>query len=183
MTLFVGLGNPGEKYVSSRHNAGFMLADVLAQKSGVSWQNQRRIQGLLAQTDRFQLLKPQTYMNGSGESVQAALRYYQPGLLPKNKSQVLQLSQLYVAFDDLDIPAGSWKVQFGKGPKVHNGLLSVYQHLGTEQFWHVRLGVDGRAGKRDMPGHVYVLQNFFPEEQVEVDQMLAEVADHLVSQW
>jgi PTH1 family peptidyl-tRNA hydrolase len=184
MFLLVGLGNPGEKYAATRHNAGFLLVDAMAPRlGGAPFEPKRRLQGHLARTSRGMLLKPQTFMNGSGESVAATLRYYVPQELPAIKSPATKLANLFVAFDDLDLPLGSWKVQLGKGPKVHNGLLSVYQHLGTEQFWHVRLGVDGRNGMRSIPGQAYVLQSFPSAEKVLFEQMLSEVAAHLLRQW
>ncbi len=157
MFVFVGLGNPGEEYARTRHNTGFLLADALAQVTGGHWENQRKVLSLVARTEQALLVKPQTYMNESGVAVQKVVSYYK--LAPDMNNQ------LWVGFDDLDLPFGSFKIQFGRGPKVHNGLLSVYQHFGTDQFWHVRIGADSRAGDRSLPGSSYVLQPFTSEEQ------------------
>lgn len=136
MKLIVGLGNPGQKYKNNRHNVGFMIVDELAK---------------LNLTD-VALFKPSTFMNKSGVAVK--------------KLQVRNLQDLYVVHDDLDIELGKFKISFGKGPKVHNGLNSIYEQLGTKDFWHVRIGIDNRAaiGFKGT-GEDYVLQNFRPEER------------------
>lgn len=104
---------------------------------------------------KIELVKPQTFMNRSGLSV-AYIKKKQPQLTGEN---------LWVIHDDLDLEIGSYKIQFGKGPKQHHGLASIYQQFQTDQFWHVRIGVDGRHGDRSIPADKYVLSSFKPEEQ------------------
>ncbi len=146
MKLIVGLGNPGSKYKDNRHNVGFMVVDELAK---------------LNLTDVV-VFKPDTFMNRSGVAVK--------------KLQVRNLQDLYVVHDDLDIELGKFKISFGKGPKVHNGLKSIYEQLGTKDFWHVRVGIDNRMklGFKGT-GEEYVLQNFRPEEKVIINQVCQEI--------
>jgi PTH1 family peptidyl-tRNA hydrolase len=165
MQFVVGLGNPGERYEFSRHNAGFMLVNFLASQGAVPWKVFRRGSGEIALLNSTTLLKPQTFMNEVGTSVRQTLQFYAPGIFRSKAAEKLLLHQLWIAYDDLDIPLGSYKIQFGKTPKVHNGVKSVVSHLGTDQFWSVRLGVDGRAGDRSKPGATYVLEHFSPEER------------------
>jgi len=156
MKLIVGLGNPGQKYKNNRHNVGFMVVDELAKLN------------LPAQAGLPDVVffKPQKFMNRSGVEV-------------KNL-QVRNLQDLYVVHDDLDIELGKFKISFGKGPRVHNGLLSIYEQLGTKDFWHVRIGIDNRlkTGFKGT-GEEYVLQNFRPEEKKiiwgVIDKVAAEV--------
>ena len=122
MKLIVGLGNPGEKYERNRHNVGWLVVDEL-EKLGLKG---------------FKLFKPGGFMNQSGVGVKQWLK----------KLGEVDLESLYVVHDDLDIKLGEFKISFGKGPKDHNGLKSVYEQLGSKDFWHVRLGIDGdREGK------------------------------------
>lgn len=139
MKLIVGLGNPGAKYKNNRHNVGFWVVDELAK---------------LNLPDVI-LFKPQKFMNRSGVEVKRWLR-------GKWKDRILPL---YVAHDDLDIPLGKFKIS-RKGPKVHNGLKSIYEQLGTKDFWHIRIGIDNRMNTGfSGTGEDYVLQNFRPEER------------------
>jgi len=147
MKLIVGLGNPGQKYKNNRHNVGFMVVDELARHApGKPWI----------------LFKPQKFMNRSGVEV-------------KNL-RVRNLQDLFVVHDDLDIELGKFKISFGKGPKVHNGLRSIYEQLGTKDFWHVRIGIDNRlkTGFKGT-GEEYVLQNFRPEEKKIINKICQEI--------
>jgi PTH1 family peptidyl-tRNA hydrolase len=180
LKLIAGLGNIGDKYVSTRHNAGFMFVDFLYDQlkaSGVeyaNWQTETKWNAMIAlPTDREAapvLIKPTTMMNNSGLAVTKVAGFYK-----------IPVKEIAVAFDDLDIGLGQFKIQFGKGPKVHNGLTSVYQHCG-QNFWHIRLGIENRAvrGNKGVPGMEYALQNFtateakifkdiFPEVVAELD--------------
>lgn len=136
MVAVVGLGNVGGKYKDTRHNVGFMFIDAFPQFSGVI------------------TLKPDTMMNASGKAVKKLADSYK--LLP---------ADIYVIHDDLDLPLGEYKIQFGKGPKVHNGVNSVEESLGTEKFWRVRIGVDNRDPDNRVNGEGYVLQKFSSEEK------------------
>jgi PTH1 family peptidyl-tRNA hydrolase len=170
MFTIVGLGNPGREYAQTRHNIGFVIADRVADTLSLSWQNKPKFQAEVAKNDQVALIKPQSYMNNSGLVTRKVLDYFQE----KN------LDQLYVIHDDLDLPVGSVKTQFGKGPHGHNGLLSLYQHLGTKEFWHIRVGVDGRNGQRVIPPDQYVLQTFLPEEQTTLQPVVEQVTKSLL---
>lgn len=138
MKLLVGLGNPGPKYHNNRHNVGFMLIDFLEK-------NLESKQFILKKSDRF--------MNVSGKFVLETVNYFK-----------LVARDLYVVHDDLDIPLGEYKIQFGKGPKLHGGINSIEEELKTPDFWRVRMGVDSRDSKNRISGEEYVLQNFGEDE-------------------
>lgn len=168
----VGLGNPGSSYQFTRHNAGFMLLDYVADQAKLAWQVKRRFKAEVAESEQIVCLKPQTYMNAVGESVVAYRQFY--------KLSSSWLERLYVVFDDLDLEVGTFKIQFGKGPKVHNGLDSIYQHLGSTRFWHVRLGIDGRQGDRSISGAEYVLSSFPPPQKKLFDTALVAATQQIL---
>jgi len=177
MKLFVGLGNPGIDYQKTRHNVGFMVVDLLQQKwKFPDFSFHKKFQADWSKSDKQVLLKPQTYMNNSGQAVRALLDFFSvsPAVLAEQSED-----QLFVIHDDLDLKLGSFKIQFGKGPKVHNGLESLYQHLGTKDFWHVRVGVDDRQGDRSMPGRNYVLQPFTEDQRVVITKVIDQIATEL----
>lgn len=152
MKLIIGLGNPGKKYCNNRHNAGYMVIDAL--NSG------DLPKGVIAK-------KTNVYMNNSGEDVKKFVRFYK-----------VSRDELYIIHDDLDIPLGQYKIQFGKGPKVHNGVNSVEEALGETDFWRVRVGVDNRDPESRIPGEQYVLQDFtIGERKILADAMKNIVAD------
>jgi PTH1 family peptidyl-tRNA hydrolase len=126
---------------------------------------------LIAQQRVFAV--PTTYMNESGRAVRSVIEYYDKTLLVTSSEKIILL------YDDLDIPLGQWKIQRGKGPKVHNGLNSVRDHLGTDAFTHVRIGVDGRAGMRTVSGSDYVLQQFLPTELSELERVMSILCDEV----
>lgn len=147
MKLLIGLGNPGEKYRNNRHNVGHFVVDELKNLGT------KKLKNIIA-------VKTNTYMNESGEFVKKLVEQYG-----------LDLSNLWVIHDDLDIPLGSYKIQFGKGPKDHKGLASIDEALGTSDYWHVRVGVDNRGMNKEsrIKGEDYVLQNFTKEEREILD--------------
>lgn len=155
MTVLIGLGNPGQQYEKTRHNAGWLVVDALLAAHPEGWKHSSRKDwgAELWVKPNVVIVKPQTYMNDSGRATQAVSQFYK--VEPKH---------IFVIHDDLDIPLGSYKIQLGTGPKVHNGLVSIQQTLGTEEFWHVRVGVDNRQGDRTLPGSAYVLQQFSAPE-------------------
>lgn len=160
MQIIVGLGNPGNRYELSRHNAGFLVLDNLRQVLECSeFSEKKKLHSQICKLPSAVFVKPQTYMNESGSAVQAVLNFFNTGSVSD-----AGYKNLFVIHDDLDIPLGSYKIQYGVGPKGHNGLLSIYQHLKTENFWHVRVGVDSRDGDRTIPPQTYVLDQFTPQQ-------------------
>jgi PTH1 family peptidyl-tRNA hydrolase len=139
--LIVGLGNPGRQYEKTRHNAGFLFLDALASKFGCDWVSESRFQGMLSDCNvpagKVMLLKPETFMNRSGQSVGKIVRYYK--LMPE---------EILVVHDELDFDVGNIKLKNGGGHAGHNGLKDIIAHLGSREFYRLRIGV-GRpvAGK------------------------------------
>lgn len=189
MKQFVfGLGNPGEEYRSTRHNVGYQAISALTRMlTGLDFEAAAKVQQktkarYYRKGDIF-LAESLTYMNESGEAVSGMLDYFDKELLKEMKSGApagtAEHPLLIVIYDDLDIPIGQWKLQFGKGPKVHNGVNSIRQHLGTDQFLHVRVGIDGRQGRRDQSGRDYVLTSFYGEEVAQIETVLEAVSANL----
>jgi PTH1 family peptidyl-tRNA hydrolase len=149
MLLLVGLGNPGAKYAGNRHNVGFIVADAIQRKYRFS-SFRAKFDGEIAEGDigaeRVLLLKPMTYMNDSGRSVAAALRFYK-----------LDLADLVVLHDEIDLAPGRIRMKLGGGIAGHNGLRSIAAHLGPD-FWRVRIGVGHPGDKALVSG--YVLGDF-----------------------
>jgi PTH1 family peptidyl-tRNA hydrolase len=154
MRLVVGLGNPGTRYARNRHNIGFTAIDAIARRHGIAG-FRSRFKGELAEGSiggaRRLLLKPQTFMNDSGESVAEAARFFK--ILP---------SEIVVIHDEIDLRPGKLRVKCGGGTAGHNGLRSIDALLGPD-FWRVRIGV-GHPGVKELV-LPYVLQNF-PSEEV-----------------
>jgi len=166
MKLLVGLGNPGEAHVGNRHNVGFMVVDRLAGE-GAEWES--KFEALILKAKDYLLVKPQTFMNRSGEVVAKVANFYK-----------VTTDDLMVVHDDLDIRLGEYKIQKGVGPKVHNGLTSVEERLGTANFWRLRVGVDNRpAGQARVPGDEYVLSDFTAEEKEISDGVMGEAVKEL----
>jgi PTH1 family peptidyl-tRNA hydrolase len=164
--LVVGLGNPGHEYARTRHNAGWLVLDELARRHDASWRS--KFSGSLAEARvdglRLGLLKPETYMNESGRSVGAAARFYK-----------VEPGALLVVHDDVDLEAGRLQARLGGGLAGHNGLRSLAQHLGSQDFLRLRIGV-GRPGRGDRRSvSDWVLSQFSPED--DVDALVARSAD------
>lgn len=156
MRLLVGLGNPGEQYVATRHNIGFLFLDYLAQRHGISLKNESKWEaeagrGSLWGEPVF-LLKPQTYMNRSGQAAGKVARFYR--LAPED---------LVVFHDEIDLPFGTARVARGRGAGGHNGVRSLMDHLGSRDFLRFRIGVGRPPGERAAAG--YVLAPFSVEER------------------
>lgn len=152
MKLIIGLGNPKEEHRNNRHNIGHMVADALLKRN---------------LPKNISVKKTSVFMNESGSEVKKLLG----GLDPNN---------LYIIHDDLDIALGGYKIQKGKGPKLHNGILSIENELGTPDFWRVRIGVDNREGD-STPGEEYVLQDFTEEEREVLKEVINKVAQDILS--
>jgi peptidyl-tRNA hydrolase, PTH1 family len=167
MLLFVGLGNPGERYVGNRHNIGFMAVQAIARRHDIKpWR--RRFQGVAVEGalggEKVLLLLPGTYMNESGRAVAEAVHFYKLGL-----------GDLIVFHDELDLPAGKLRVKAGGGNAGHNGLRSISAHVGND-YRRVRFGI-GHPGDKDLV-EPYVLQDFAKSERPWVETLCEIVADN-----
>ena len=155
MYLIVGLGNPEKKYENTRHNFGFRVLDLLA--NGITLENKYNSQFL--KLEDVILAKPQTYMNKSGEAIKEILNYYPD-------------AQLIVIHDELDLPLGSIKIQKNASGAGHNGVQSIIDTLGTQNFIRIRLGIDNPETRKDIPGDAFVLQKFTTDEEKIVTEIL-----------
>lgn len=168
MWMFVGLGNPGVGYGKNRHNIGFMAADAIAARWSFP-DFRQKFKGLAAEgvlgAEKGLVLKPQTFMNLSGESVAAAARFYK-----------IDPSRIFVFHDELDLPPGKVRVKTGGGNAGHNGLKSIDAHLGTPNYVRIRLGI-GHPGDRDRV-HGYVLSDFAKADEVWLCALLDALADY-----
>jgi peptidyl-tRNA hydrolase, PTH1 family len=167
MRLWVGLGNPGAKYAGNRHNIGFMALDRIAADHGFApWK--RAHQGVMAEgrlgAERVILLKPETFMNLSGQSVRTCMDFFK-----------LTPADVTVFHDELDLAPGKCRVKAGGGHAGHNGLRSIHQHLGTDAYGRVRLGI-GHPGHKDAVAG-YVLHDFGKMDQDWLDDLLRGLSD------
>jgi PTH1 family peptidyl-tRNA hydrolase len=157
MKLIIGIGNPGKKYINTRHNVGYMVVDKLLEKN---------------LPKDVVVKKTGVFMNESGKAVKKLVDRYK-----------VNLSNLWVVHDDLDLALGKYKIQKEKGPKDHRGLLSIYNALGARDFWHVRVGVDNRGLVDKTPGEKYVLLRFDQKElkviNLEIEEITKIVYDRL----
>ncbi|MGL4320487.1 MAG: aminoacyl-tRNA hydrolase [Paracoccaceae bacterium] len=170
MKLLVGLGNPGAKYQNNRHNIGFMALDRVASDHGFGpWK--KAFHGMVSEGRlgdvRVVLLKPETFMNLSGQSVQGAVAFHK-----------LPLADVIVFHDELDLAPGKMRLKSGGGHAGHNGLRSIHGHLG-EGYDRVRLGI-GHPGHKDLVAH-YVLQDFAKADQAWLDDLLRGISDGAVA--
>jgi len=154
MKLFIGLGNPGEKYKNNRHNVGYMVIDAMSSKIR---------NGIVTK-------KTNCFMNESGGIVKKLVAQYHTNT-----------SDLWAIHDDLDIPFGSYKIQKGKGPKLHNGIKSIEEKLDSNDFWRVRVGVDNRDSDDRTPGEKYVLQDFSLKEMELLKPVIKEICKKLAT--
>jgi PTH1 family peptidyl-tRNA hydrolase len=170
MRLFVGLGNPGAKYAGNRHNIGFMALDRIAADHGFGpWR--KAFHGLVTEgrlgLEKVVALKPETFMNLSGQSVQAAVAFHK-----------LALNEVVVFHDELDLAPGKLRVKQGGGHAGHNGLRSIHGHLG-EAYGRVRLGI-GHPGHKDAVA-AYVLNDFAKADAGWLDDLLRGISDGAVA--
>lgn len=168
--LIVGLGNPGAEYAKTRHNAGFSLVEQLAEKWRSTWSNQRKFQARVSRAERggntVLLAEPQTFMNASGESVGALMRFYQ-----------LPPARILVVVDDADLPLGEIRLRPSGGTGGHHGLESVMQQIGSRDYPRLRVGIGRQDGLRQITGHV--LGKFSGLEQALLEQVLKRAASQL----
>jgi PTH1 family peptidyl-tRNA hydrolase len=162
--LFVGLGNPGTEYEATRHNAGFWWVDALARELKFSLVADRSYHGLVARGNvngqTVWLLEPQTYMNLSGKSVASLARFFK--IAPQD---------ILVVHDELDVPPGQAKLKFGGGHGGHNGLRDIHAHLGTGDYWRLRLGIGHPGDKNEVAD--WVLKKPAPADREAIEGCVA----------
>jgi PTH1 family peptidyl-tRNA hydrolase len=170
MQLLVGLGNPGDTYRDTRHNVGFRLLDRLAECEGLRFAAAPRFKAETAVWDRpdgrILLVKPQTFMNNSGEAVAPLAHYYK-----------VPVEDVFVVYDDMDLPAGKTRLRHGGGHGGHNGLKSLHQHLGSDAYVRIKIGI-GRppAGGEVTP---WVLGRAASEDRQHEQAAIAAILDGL----
>jgi len=160
--LFVGLGNPGEKYAATRHNAGFWWVDQVAAATNTKLAVDAKFFGLagkLNPTADSWLIKPTTFMNASGKAVAALANYYK-----------ISPAEILVIHDELDLPAGSIKMKFGGGHGGHNGLRDIHSALGTADYWRLRVGIGHPGSKNEVVN--FVLKAPTKDEQHAIDDSI-----------
>ena len=168
--LIVGLGNPGAEYARTRHNAGFLLVERLAERWRAKWTAAKKFNARLARVKRGEqrvlLCQPQTFMNASGEAVRAVADYY--GVPP---------GRLLVVVDDADLPLGEIRLRARGSSGGHHGLESIAQHLGARGFPRLRIGIGRKAGAREITD--YVLSRFSSTEAALADKVLSTACDQV----
>ncbi len=173
MWLFVGLGNPGSKYERNRHNIGFMAMDAIARENPAFSSFKNKFQSEISEgrlgSAKVLLLKPQTYMNNSGQAVVKAAQFYK-----------IDADKVIVFHDELDIPASDIRIKQGGGNAGHNGLKSIQAHLGTADFWRVRMGI-GRPPHKEASVSKFVLDDFSAEERKWLEPILELTGDNAAS--
>jgi len=165
--IIVGLGNPGPRYRNTRHNVGFAVLDRLADTLGVEITRERH-EGLLVSAswhgEKVLLVKPMTFMNRSGDCVAAVVR-----------NRIDDMANLLVVVDDVNLPLGKLRIRASGSAGGHNGLKSIIERLGSQDFHRLRLGVGDERDGVDLAGHV--LARFRPEERPEVEQMIGRAVE------
>jgi len=171
--LIVGLGNPGREFESTRHNAGYWWVDELARLQNLSFKSESKFHGLAARGQlhghEMLLLKPQTFMNVSGRAVGALAQFYK-----------IAPAEMLVVHDELDLSPGVARLKLGGGHGGHNGLKDIIAHLGSKDFWRLRLGIGHPGDRTDVAG--YVLNDPRREERELIDEAMQEAQNvaHLV---
>ena len=167
MILIAGLGNPGKEYENTRHNAGFLVLDTLAQKLGADL-SERKHRALCGKAviggQKGILLKPQTYMNSSGESIRAAADYYK-----------VPPEDILVVYDDISLAPGQLRIRAKGSAGGHNGIKSIIAHLGTQEFPRVKVGIGEKPPRMDLAD--YVLGHFSSGEKKIMEEAAKEAAD------
>lgn len=175
MKIIFGLGNPGEKYAHNRHNAGFIMLDELRQlwnfpefESSKKF-NSEMSEGV-ANNEKILLVRPQTFMNNSGEAVQKIISFYKSD--PED---------IIVIHDDLDIEIGNWKISNDSSAAGHNGVQDIFDRLGTQKITRLRLGVETEGGRpnRQIPGEDFVLKDFSQEECEKMANLAGEIKEKM----
>tara|TARA_Y100001968_G_scaffold315236_1_gene341607 strand:- start:3175 stop:3780 length:606 start_codon:yes stop_codon:yes gene_type:complete len=171
LQLLVGLGNPGTKYIGTRHNIGFMAIERLATKNSVRFSNSKKLNAQIAEigigSNKKRLLMPHTFMNESGRSIKAAMEWFD-----------LEINQILIVLDDMDLPLGRLRIRSKGGSAGHKGLKSAINHLGTEDFGRFRIGIGAPADnpeERRSRTNSHVLGKFKEKEIPIVEEVINQV--------
>ena len=175
MKIIVGLGNPKKEYINTRHNVGFMALDALHKKlNATDWKEESKFKALIAEAtvngEKVLLVKPVTFMNLSGEAVTKIMGFFKA-----------ELEDLTVIYDDLDLPTGTIRIRDKGSAGTHNGMKSIIQLLGTEEFKRIRIGTESRGelASEQQDTASFVLSDFGKEEKVLIDKAIEEVIEKL----
>ncbi len=167
--IIAGLGNPGKKYEGTRHNIGFEAVNLFAKESGFSeFKLSKKLNSLISKKNNILLLKPQTFMNKSGEAVREAADYYDTSY-----------SEIIIIHDDIDLKTGRIKISKGKGSAGHKGIESIISHLKTKNFTRIRIGISPE--KKPENTEKFVLQKFNKEEKEILEKSLNEVSQEILN--
>ncbi|MCI9592546.1 MAG: aminoacyl-tRNA hydrolase [Lachnospiraceae bacterium] len=171
MYIIAGLGNPSNEYAKTRHNAGFDTIDLLADKLGISITEKKHRaccgKGIIG-AEKVLLLKPQTFMNNSGESLRDAADFYK-----------VEPEQILVIYDDISLEPGQLRIRMKGSAGGHNGIKSIIAHLGTQDFPRIKIGVGAKPERMDLAD--YVLSRFSPSEREKMEESFREGAEAVIT--
>lgn len=171
MYIIAGLGNPSKEYEKTRHNAGFDTIDLLAEKLGIDLTEKKHRaycgKGMIG-TEKVLLLKPQTFMNNSGESLRDAADFYK-----------VEPEQILVIYDDISLEPGQLRIRMKGSAGGHNGIKSIIAHLGTQDFPRIKIGVGAKPERMDLAD--YVLSRFSPSEREKMEESFREGAEAVIT--
>lgn len=172
MKLIIGIGNPGRRYVNTRHNTGFIVIDRLAEAMNANpWKKNERLKAYITSREPLALLvKPLSYMNESGKAVKKTFNFF----------KIKNVGNIIVIHDDLDLDLGKYKIQKGHGPELHNGINSIEREFKSEWFTRVRVGIDNRDLENRVSGERYVLENFKKDEIKILDETMKNITNDLI---
>ena len=168
--LIVGIGNYGQQYQNTRHNAGFLIADAFAKRLNQTFSKYRfesKFFSFISGITKFIVIKPQTLVNLSGISVTAWKQFYN-----------IKTEHIIVIHDELDIPLGQFKIKLGGSASGHNGIASIIRDIGSRNFYHIKIGI-GHPTKPQLGGKNYVLGHFSPSEQKVLEKVIGQVCEAL----
>ncbi|MFH1611698.1 MAG: aminoacyl-tRNA hydrolase [bacterium] len=176
MKLIIGLGNPGEKYIDTRHNTGFKTVDFLASQLNIeTWQEKKDFNSLIAEgsykEQKIILVKPQTFMNNSGEAVRKISGYFK-----------VASKDIIIIHDELDLPLGEFKIQEARGAAGHNGVQSVIDNLDTNEFTRIRMGIAPEKSEQKIDGEKFVLQKFTDKEIITINQTIKKAVSKIMAE-
>ena len=163
LKVVIGLGNPDDKYLNTRHNTGFLIVDELARYKKVAWREETKFKCLIAQGKELILVKPLTGMNLSGQAVSKVLSFFK-----------VPTDRLYVIHDDVDFPLFTYKTQFGRESAGHKGVDSIIGQLGDKSFWRVRVGI-GRPEHNSYDVLDFVLSKYSAQELADLTKLSMEI--------